>query len=308
MTETNTNGDTPVHVAMMNLLWPRDGLPVQDFWDYWVGAHTQISSRLPAIHQYFQHQLDPDGGRLFPSLGDTVTHEYESDELFHGDAEITFLTPDDLARFAAALNPLMQDERNVFSKTISYQAKDRNTRTFKDATQDDSPNGDLGGEQKFMLYLRKRDDVELDEFRRTLIDDIGSALAALDTVLKVRIRLLEFYDNDAVTLLAPNVSNWEDPAKQYQGCIEIVFSGALARQEFALSTGWSAIAVRLAAVVRTVHRQQALRTFTVYNHGKVTLAGLRTPQMADQIKRLGAINQKGSEVISLILREHTNYQ
>jgi len=299
--------DSRVHVAMMNLLWPRDGLSVQDFYDYWVGAHTQISSRLPGIHQYFQHQLDPVAGRIFPRIPG-AHQEFEPDEIFYGDAEITFVDADSLALFAAALNPLMQDEQNVFSKTISYQAIDDNSHTFLDRTPDDSPNGDLGAQQKFMLYIRRRDDVDLAAFRSELLATIGPALAAAPETAKVRIRLPEFYDNDAVTLLAPNVSNREAPERQYEACIELMFDDALGRQQFGYSDAWSRTAELLAAVSRTIHTQRALWTFTVYNHGRITTAGLRTPQIADQIKRLGALNQVGDEVLGLVMRQHTHLE
>lgn len=306
MTLVSEDSSSHVHVAMMNLLWPRWGLPVQDFYDYWVGAHTQISSRLPGIHQYFQHQLDPDAGRLLPRI-DGVVQEFGPGESFYGDAEITFRTAPDLDRFAASLNPLMQDEQNVFSKTISYQAIGGNSRTFLDRTADDSPNGDLGVNQKFMLYLRCRDDVPLEAFRSSVSTEIAPVIAASPGVAKARVRLLEPYDNAAVTLLAPNVSNWEDPADQYQGCIEMVFDDPVARQRFAYSADWARVADLLPAIARTVHPVQALRTFTVYNHGRITTAGLRTPLIADQIRRIGAVNQIGDEVVGLFSRQHTSY-
>lgn len=309
MTYDDTSATAPsdaVHVAMMNLLWPRPGLPVQEFYDYWVGAHTQISSRLPGIHQYFQHQLDPEAGRLLPRLAG-CNQEFSEDERFYGDAEITFVSPADLQDFAASLNPLMQDEQNVFSKTISYQAVGGNSRTLIDRTIDDSPNGDLGANQKFMLYLRKQHRLSLDEFRSIVLASAAPLLAEAPEVLKARVRLLDPYDNEAVTLLAPNVSNCEDPDRQYQGCIEIVFSDAIARQKFGCSGVWLSFAEILNDVSRTVHPMRALRTFTVYNHGRITTAGLRTPQIADQIRRMGAVNQVGDEVANLVLREHTQF-
>ena len=293
-----------VHCAMMNLLWPREGLPVQDFYDYWVGAHTQISSRLPRIHQYFQHQLDPFAGRLLPAITD-VNQGFAPDELFYGDAEITFVTSDDLAVFAAALHPLMDDEQNVFRKTISYQALGGNSATLLDETLNDSPNGDFAPEKKFMLYLRRRTEVSVADFNRAIVDRIAPRLAADSHLCKVRYRLLEFYDNAKVTLLAPNVSNHEDPGSQYQASVEMAFPDAFARQEFGQSSVWTETSSDLAAVARTVHVQEVLRTFTVYNHGRITTAGLRTPMIAEQIRRFGAINQVNQEVTDLVLNEHT---
>lgn len=303
MTGLTDSRSENVHVAMMNLLWPRDGLEVQDFYDYWVGAHTQISSRLPGIHQYFQHQLDPRGGGLLPPIEGT-NQAFSPDERFYGDAEITFVSAEQLGRFAAALHPLMDDEQNVFRKTISYQAPADGTVTLLDESQDDSPNGDLAPHQKFMLYLRRSHEVTTEGFSAGVLEEVAPLLAAAPEVVKVRVRLPEPYDNEAVTLLAPNVSNWEDADRQYQACVEVMFRDAVARETFTRSQSWTQVVSLLASLSRTVHVQQVLRTFTVYNHGAITTAGLRTPQMATQIARLGAVNQVGPEVRQLILGEH----
>ena len=296
----------PVHVAMMNLLWPRRGLPVQNFYDYWVGAHTQISSRLPGIHQYFQHQLDPVAGRSYPrsmqlSRGNEVIPG------FYGDAEITFTTEQDLKRFADSLAPLMADEQNVFEKTISYQAVKENICTLKDESFDDSPNGDLGEAEKYLMYLKCDPSVAISDFRRVISDEVGPSLAASSDISKVRIRLLEFYDNDKVTLLAPNVSNYEEAKDQYQGCVEIMFTNAFARRKFGESEASTVTADKLLAICSEIDIMRALKTFTVYNHGSITTAGLRSPQMADQIRAIGAINQIDDSVRDLILKEHTHF-
>lgn len=272
------------------------------FFDYWSGAHTQISSRLPGIHQYFQQHLDADAGQLFPGakeFSDAAAHTG-----FFGDAEITFADERDLGEFAAALEPLMQDEQNVFAKTISYQATRENTATIKDTTVDDSPNGDLGSNEKYLLYVR-RDLSEGEAPFREAMRTVADRLASSDDVVKVRYRLVDYYDNDAVTLLAPNVSNFEPDSQQVQACIEVVFRDALSRRRY----GESALCGEVTGILRdrsaAVHPMRALRTFTVYNHGEITLAGLRTPQMAAQIAAIGAVNQIDGFTRELMLAEHT---
>ncbi len=209
-----------VHVAMMNLLWPRSGLPRQWFYDYWSGAHTQISSRLPGIHQYFQHHLDPDLGEGMPGIDMWAESDTEG---FFGDAEITFATQEHLADFAAKLNPLMQDEQNVFDKTISYQAPGEFTRSLKDETPDQSPNGNLGDQLKFMIYVQAAVGLSRGAFRDSFVKQVAQPFCESEHISKVRYRLVNFYDNDAVTLLAPNVSNLEASEDQFDGCLEVVF-------------------------------------------------------------------------------------
>lgn len=290
-----------IHVAMMNLLWPRLGLPVQNFYDYWSGAHTQISSRLPGIHQYFQHHLDPELGKGFPGY-EALTPSATIG--FFGDAEITFATTDDLADFAASLSPLMHDEQNVFDKTISYQALGAHTATLKDETGNESPNGDLGSITKFMLYVQKSDALSIADFRFSLVEQIAVLLASSPDVVKVRYRCVEFYDNDAVTLLAPNVVNYEAPADQFEACIELAFLDPMAQRRYANSAVKKSVTSALVELTRGVMVHRAVSTFTVYNHGRITTAGLRTPQMAAQIDANGAVNQESDETIALMLNEH----
>lgn len=287
-----------VHVAMMNLLWPRRGLARQTFYDYWSGAHTQISSRLPGIHQYFQHHLDAELGGLFPGVTDRTTHPG-----FFGDAEITFASAEDLSTFAAALSPLMEDEQNVFDKTISYQATGDNVATLVDHTLDDSPNGDLGSAEKYMLYVRRDRSKGLDEFRSS-VKAAAATMADAPDITKVRYRLVEPYDNEAVTLLAPNVSNYEPDETQIHACLEIVFPDALARRRFGASAASEHLLGVLGDASSDIFPTRAVRTYTVYNHGRITLAGLRTPQMAAQITSIGAVNQVSETTRQLMLAEH----
>lgn len=291
-----------VFVAMMNLLWPRSGLDRQMFYDYWSGAHTQISSRLPGIHQYFQHHLDPVAGLRFPRAVELSRGNPHPG--FYGDAEITFAHEDDLRAFAASVPLLMEDEQNVFDKTISYQALGANVHTMSDRTVDDSPNGDLGSAEKYMLYYRRKEHVSSAAFREALIHGVGAPMAADPNVSKVRIRLTEPYDNDAVTLLAPNVSNYEDPQAQIQACVEVVFDDPMARRHFATSEASREMASTSQEAAQALFVTRAVRTFTVYNRGKITTAGLRTPPMAAQIAAIGATNQVRPEVAELLTREH----
>jgi hypothetical protein len=287
---------------MMNLLWPRSGLARQWFYDYWSGAHTQISSRLPGIHQYFEHHLDPDLGEGMPGIDAWTQSDTNG---FFGDAEITFANERDLTDFAANLNPLMQDEQNVFDKTVSYQAPGDFTRSLKDETLNQSPNGNLGDQLKFMIYVQSAAGISREDWRSAFIKRVAQPLRESEHISKVRYRLVNFYDNDAVTLLAPNVSNFEAPENQFDGCLEVVFPDAMARHRFVGTSPHGQSSAALAELTRGVTCHRAIRTFTVYNHGEITLAGLRTPQMAAQIEALGARNQVGEENYRLMLGEHT---
>jgi len=295
--------DAPTDLALMTLLRRRPGVAGPAFFDYWSGGHTQISSRLPGMHQYWQHHLDFEAGQVWPAV-DGVDRGLDEADAFQGDAEVTFLHPEDSARYFASLHPLMEDEQNVFEETISYHARGPNARTWVDRIPEDSPNGELHGIQKFMLYLQRRDDVSSDDFHLAMSNRFAGLMAGSELILKLRLRIVEPYDNDAVVNLAPNVSNFKAPEKQYQAGVEVAFASPLELRRFAATETWREASAVLAANVRTAHAFRARRTYTVYNHGHITTAGLRTPQVAEQIRRLGAVNQLDDEVLELILAAH----
>lgn len=61
----------------------------------------------------------------------------------------------------------------------------------------------------------------------------------------------------------------------------------------------------VARITRGANVHRAVSTFTVYNNGRITMAGLRTPQMAAQIAAIGAVNDVSDETMALMLNEHT---
>lgn len=299
----HSSRDAATHAAMMNLLYPKPGLPLELFWEYWSGGHTQISSRLPGIFQYFQHHLSWEAGLAWPEI-EGLDRELPAAARFYGDAEITFLSENDLQRFTEALAPLMQDEQNVFRKTISYLALGGNATTLVDRIPEGSPNGDLAGVVKYIVYLQATAPTERDALRAALLDEVGPALAGSEHVLKVRLRIPEYYDNSKVRLSAPRVSNEASDEEQYQGAIEIAFTTPLELRRLVESEEWAQASGALAKVARAQHPLRVLRTYTVYNGGELTTAGLRTPAVAEQIRRLGAINQVDREVVELMIGRH----
>ncbi|WP_104190731.1 hypothetical protein [Cryobacterium sp. Y82] len=106
-----------VHVAMMNLLWARERIDQQRFYDYWSAAYTQIASRLPGIHQYFQHHVDYESGASYPH----GAHFASGEASFFGDAESLPLPPRCTCRiFQTRSAHSLQDEQNIVAKTISW--------------------------------------------------------------------------------------------------------------------------------------------------------------------------------------------
>ena len=290
--------DPSTFLTMVITLRRLRSVPPDLFYEYWRDAHVQIACRLPGIHSLWINFLDYDGGAQWPRV-EGIEHELAEEDRFDGVPEPTFLTEADLARFGAAMAPLMDDEINIFEEQIGYSAVGDNSRTIVDRLPDPAPNGD---EEvlRLWVWLQQADGVSDEEFREFVGERFAPTLASADEVLKLRLHLLEPYVNDEVFLTGQGVSHHKAPEKQYQACFEIVFDDALGLRTFSESEAWLGTVASQQRFLRAQHAFQVTRRYCMRYNGRITLAGLRTAAVADQIRRVGAQNQVRADVISLL--------
>lgn len=284
-------------LTMIITLRRRRAVPPELFFEYWVNAHAgQIASRLPGIHNLRLHELSYEAGMRWPRVP-AVAFELPEEDRFDGIPEPAFASEEGLQQFLAAMAPLMEDEANIFEETIAYQSFGESSRTFIDRTDGDGGRGLL----RFLLFLQARDDVPVDAFRRFLTDELAPRLAAADQVLMVRLHLFERYTDDYGGLDARGLSHAKPPEKQYQAMCEIVFRDGLGLGEFARSAAWTGTQDRQAEHIRACHAFGVSVVHTLRRDGELTLAGLRTPLIADLIERVGAASQLEPAVVDLVL-------
>ena len=286
------------YLTMINPLRRRRSVSPDVFYAYWRDAHVQIASRLPGIHSLWINWLDYDGGQIWPAVPGVESHLPEEDR-FDGVPEPTFLTAADLDRFGGAMAPLMDDEANIFEETIGYRSLGENSRTFVDRLADPAPNGDEDV-LRLLVFAQARDRGAIADFRALMVDQFGPVLSADPRVLKLRTHLFEPYENADVFLDARGLSHSKAPEKQYQGCFEIVFADPLELARFVRDDAWASLAAELRRHVRGLHAFQVTRRYCMRWNGDLTLAGLRTAAVAEQIKQLGALNQLDPSVIALL--------
>jgi hypothetical protein len=85
----------------------------------------------------------------------------------------------------------------------------------------------------------------------------------------------------------------------------MAFHDPMAQGRYANAQIKKDLTAALRVLARCVEAHRAVSTFAVYNHGRITTAGLRTPQMAAQIAAIGAVNQESDETVKLMLDQHT---
>jgi hypothetical protein len=286
-----------VFLTMIITLRRRPAIPPDLFFEYWVNAHAgQIASRLPGIHNLRLHELSYERGLLWPRVPG-IQHELPEEDRFDGIPEPVFASEEGLQQFLGAMAPLMEDEANIFEETIAYQSFGENSTTLVDRTDGDRGRGVL----RFLLFLQARENLEADAFRRYLRDEHAPALAAEDPVLMARLHLFEPYTDDYGGLDARGLSHAKPPEKQYQAMLEIVFRNGLGLGAFARSTAWTETLERQADHIRACHAFGVPVLHTLRSDGELTLAGLRTPMIADLIERVGAASQLEAAVVDLVL-------
>jgi hypothetical protein len=276
----------------------RRAIPLDLFFAYWVNAHAaQIAARLPGIHDLWLHELSYEDGLIWPRVAG-VGWELAEEDRFEGIPEPCFLSEEGVGEFLSANSPLMDDEPNVFEETIAYSSLGENSQTLVDRTDD--ARGEAGV-AKFMLFLQVRPGVDPDAFRSFVRDTLAPGLAASEHVLKARRHLFEPYTDDYGGMDARGLSHSKAPEKQYQAAVEVSLANRLELGQLARSDTWAELAAALPDFVGGCHAFAVSVTHPLRRDGELTLDGVRTPMIADLIRRVGAASQLEHETVDLVL-------
>ncbi len=295
---TTAEGSAPAADAMTLVipLRAKEGMTAADFYEYWLNAHVTLPPRFPGIRSVWLHAVSFDRPS-WPTVPG-VSNRPEPGEEFHGVPEATFRTFDDLGAFQAHSRVQMEDGINFLSEMLAYASLGPNTATVRDTT-DPAPDGH-DGLVRHLLFLRRRPEVSVEEFRRFVTETLAPGLAGSPEVLKVRRHLFEELD---VTLDHPGVLMTKPLDRQYQAAVEVVVKSDASLAAFAASPAWTATASALVENCAAVHAARVDRCITTKYDGTITLAGVRGVAVADVIRRLGADSQREADVSRLFLPE-----
>ncbi len=284
------------YLTLLYTLRRRRSIPPDLFYGYWRDTHCQVSARLPGQHSPWIHFLDFERGGLWPAVPGIGRELAEADR-FDGVPEPVYTGAEGVAQFAAAMKPLEDDEVNIFEETIGYRALGANSRTFVDRLAEPAPVLDQGV-LRFLVFCKQSATVDGEMFRAFIREELAPRWAESDEVLKLRLHLLEPYATEGLLMESGGVNHAKEPDKQYQACFEIVFADAVAMRRFATSTAWLAAGQR--AHLREQHAFLVTRHYCMRHLGELTLTGRRTAAVAEQILRVGAVNQLTPQVSALI--------
>ena len=279
----------PDAMTLVIPLKAKDGLSPTEFYDYWLNVHVTLPPRFPGISSVWLHKTSL-ADSLWPAV-EGVSMQPDEEDTFDGVPEATFPTMDDLQAFVGASRVQMQDGINFLSQEIGYAGLGPNSATLRDAT-DPAPDG-TDSYVRHLVFLRKRPETSVTDFRAWVDDTLAPGLAASPEVLKLRRHLFEELD---ITLDHPGVTMTKPMDRQYQAMVEVVVADPDAFARFTGSVAYKAVAGELSRMCAAVHPARVQRCITTKDHGRITLAGIRGIAVADIIRKVGATSQTHDDV------------
>lgn len=291
--------DAKGKVAFYVLLWKRNGVPLDLFFNYWRNVHGPVCARLPGQYQYWQFHVEHNQGGILPRL-DGINYITPEDEQFDAIAELTFESEAERQTWFEASAILMNDEHNIFRKAIGYVSNPGNSITYVDRIQTGDPNGSLGI-LKFHTMIRKADGVSTEDFRNYLKNSFAPAVIQNDSVLKFRLHLFEEVDNTRPP--AAGVDHAEDPSQNYQAAVEIAFLNNLEMEKFFASQEYATAVQNQANYIKQISLFPERASYTFVYNSEMTLAGKRTSHVAELITKIGSNHQLKEHIESLMVQQ-----
>lgn len=281
------------------LLKSRNSITLDMFDNYWKDVHGPVCARLPGQYQYWQFHLAHNEGGVWPTI-DGIEYSSSEEDQIDGIAELTFFSEQDRQTWFNAAGILMSDEHNLFSKAIGYVTNNGNSKTYFDGIETGYPNGDLDI-VRFHIMVKKADAISIDDFRKYMTGSFAPAVVKSDSVLKLRLHLLEEHDNSEKLPPAPGVSHYEPLEKQYQAAFEIAFKHRIDMEMFFASKEYATAVKNQAKYIKQISTFPERTAYTFVYKGKMTLAGQRSSAVAELIANIGATNQLQDNILELML-------
>ncbi len=159
-------------------LWMRDDLPREQTFDYWRGPHSQLVARNDSFEEYRQHHFLEDEAGFWPNINGVCT-QLPANRKIDGMPEVTFKSAITLLNPFNSNKAVLQDEKNVFKRTILHATGPTWGRWYKSGYGEDN-------RFRVVVLLRRSPRVSSKVFRHFVNDQLGPALASQKDLTELR--------------------------------------------------------------------------------------------------------------------------
>ena len=238
----------------------RTDQPRQQGMEYWKGPHSKIISATPGFEEYRQIHLPKNNPGLWPAIRGVET-VIPAERRIDGVAEVTFTSVLSPLRGRKQTRLAYKDEVNVFRRTLLYAGLPNSARWYKVAGPREKPGS------RSLIYLRRREGVKTDAFRRFLTDELVPVLVKTGALKELRTQVFmpwieKLWDT-------PNVAHDNPTDQQFHASLILGFTDTNALRGFFDSGEIAALSGQLPEFVSAVHAYAIAEALTFVKDGHV---------------------------------------
>ena len=141
-----------------------------------------------------------------------------------------------------------------------------------------------------MVCIKQADNIKVEDFRHHLVEEIARPLSTQDEVMRLRLHLLEPFDESENSSYVSH--DWAKE-KHYQAWIELMLQNEAARKQLFSSN-------EHAKFIKAIHTFPIVARYTMVYDGKPTIVGLRGFPSVQTIEQASAENQKSPELLEIL--------
>jgi hypothetical protein len=246
-------------IGITCLLWMRPDIPREQAMQYWRGPHSELVRASPGFLDYRQHHFPADGPGLWPEI-DGVETAIPDARRVDGvpEVHVVEMPMESEAGYAHQMR-IHADEHNVFGRTLLHSTEPGDGRMWATATR-----GEVGA--RTFVLIRKRNDVADSDFRATINDRIGPALATVPGLTELRTQV--FVPWSVESWDTPDVAHDYPEDTRYHASMVLGSPDEAALLAALQSSQVSAIADDIRSVASAVHAYPVAATYTYVQDGQ----------------------------------------
>ncbi len=240
------------------LLWVRTDQPRQMGMDYWKGPHSKIISATPGFDEYRQIHLSESNPGLWPAIRGVET-TIPVDRKIDGVAEVTFRSVFSPLFGQKQTKLAYKDEINVFRRTLLYAGLPYSARWYTVNTDGAKT------ESRVLIYLRKKDDVSTNDFRKFISHEFVGAVASTGVLKELRTQVFmpwieKLWDT-------PNVAHDNPKDQHFHASLILGFTNSSVLRAFFASAAVSRLSAKLPSFVSAIHAYEMPEALTYVKNG-----------------------------------------
>lgn len=242
------------------LLWMRSDKPRETGMNYWKGPHSRIISASPGLDEYRQVHLTETNPGLWPQVRGVETRIPPGRQI-DGVAQVAFQSVFSVLAGREQNKLAFKDEINVFRRTLLYLGLPNWSRWYDVARPGERVN------TRVLVYLRRRDGVSGNAFRKFIDNQLAPGLADAGALKELRTETFLPWSKGLWN--TPNVAHDNPADARFHASVMLGFADAADQAAYFESRKLASLSSELARFASAVHAYQVAEALTFVRDGAI---------------------------------------